>query len=52
MKGFKKCYISNALDGTDDDVLWNGSEKDGAVRGECEVDEDTDCDDDDSGTDW
>jgi hypothetical protein len=24
VKGFKKCCISNAMDGTDD-MLWNGS---------------------------
>jgi len=35
---FKKCSISNAADGTDDDVLWN-------VRSECEEDEGTDCGD-------
>ena len=32
MKGFRKCCISNAMDGTDDDMLWNGSEEDGNVR--------------------
>jgi hypothetical protein len=26
MKGFKKCCISNAEDGTDDDMLQNNSE--------------------------
>jgi hypothetical protein len=31
VKGFKKCCISNAVDGTDD-MLWNGSEEDGNVR--------------------
>ena len=31
-KGFKKCSISNALDGTDDDILWNGSKEDGNVK--------------------
>jgi hypothetical protein len=31
-KGFKKCCISNAADGTDGDMLWNGSEGDGKVR--------------------
>jgi len=31
VKGFKKCYISNRMDGTDD-TLWNGSEEDGSVR--------------------
>ena len=31
-KGFKKCCISNVVDGTDCDMLWNGSEEDGKVR--------------------
>ena len=36
MKSFKKCCISNAVDGTDDgDMLWNGSEEDRDVRSEC-----------------
>jgi hypothetical protein len=48
--GFKKCCISNALDGTDDDMLRNGSE-DGCVRSECGEDEDTDSEDADSKTD-
>jgi hypothetical protein len=34
------------------DMLWNDSEEDGDVRGECEQDEDTDCEDGDSNTDW
>ena len=46
MKGFKQYCTSNAMDGTDDDVLWNGSE------GECEEGEGTDCEDGDSDTDW
>jgi hypothetical protein len=29
LKGVKKCCTSNAMDETDDDVLWNGSEEDG-----------------------
>jgi hypothetical protein len=29
VKGFKKFCISNAVDETDDDMLWNGSEADG-----------------------
>ena len=29
MKGFKKCCVSSAVDETDDDMLWNGSEEDG-----------------------
>ena len=32
MKGFKKCCISNVVDGTDDDMLWNGGQEDGNVR--------------------
>jgi len=32
VKGFKKCCISKAMDGTDDDMLWNGSDEDGNVR--------------------
>ena len=35
-----------------DDKLWNGSEEDGNVRSECEADEDTDCEDGGSDTDW
>jgi hypothetical protein len=49
---FKKCSISNALDETDDDMLWNGSEEDGSVRSDCEEDEGIDCEDGDSDTDW
>jgi hypothetical protein len=40
VKGFKKCFISNAMDETDDNVLWNGSEEDGNIRSEHEEDED------------
>ena len=32
MKGFKKCCISNVVDGTDDGMLWNGGQEDGNVR--------------------
>jgi len=39
------CCVSNAVDETDDDKLWNGSEEDGNVRSECEGDEGTDCGD-------
>ena len=35
VNGFKKCCISTAVDATDDDMLWNGSEEDGDVRREC-----------------
>jgi hypothetical protein len=31
VKGFKKCCISNAMDGTDD-MLWNDSKEDRNVR--------------------
>jgi len=50
--GFKKCHLSNAVDGTDDDMLWDGSAEKGNVRSECEGDEGTDCEDGDSDTDW
>jgi hypothetical protein len=32
VKGFKKCCISNGMDGTDDDMLRNGGEEDGNVK--------------------
>jgi len=32
-EGFIQCCISNAVDGTDNDMLWNGSKEDGNVRG-------------------
>jgi len=44
--------MSSAMDETDDDMLWNGSERDGNVRSECEGDEGTACEDGDSDTDW
>ena len=31
VQGFKKCSISNAVDKTDDFMLWNGREEDGNV---------------------
>ena len=46
-----KCCTSNAVDGTDD-MWWNGSEEGGNVRGECEEDAGTDCEDGQSDTDW
>jgi hypothetical protein len=52
VKGFTECCISSVVDGTDGDMLWNGSEEGGSVRGECEEDEDTDCEDGDSDNDW
>ena len=36
VNGFKKCCMSSTVDGTDDDMLWNGSGEDGNVRSECE----------------
>jgi hypothetical protein len=38
VKGFKVCCMSNGMDGTDDGMLWNGSEEDGNVRSECKKD--------------
>jgi len=52
VKGFRKCYISSALDETDDDKLWNGSEEGWNIRSECEEDDSTDCNDGNSDTDW
>jgi len=52
VKGFKKCCISNAVDETDVDVLWNSSEDDGHIRSECEVDKGTDCEGWDIDTDY
>jgi hypothetical protein len=49
---FKKCCISNAMGGTDDDdTLWDGCEEDGNVRSECE-EEKALTEDGDSDTDW
>jgi len=36
----------------EDDMLWNGSDRDGDVGRECEEHEDTDCEDGHSDTDW
>ena len=44
------CEGSSAVDGTDDNMLWNDSEEDWDVRSECEEYEDTDCKDEDSYT--
>jgi len=33
-------------------MLWMGGKEDGNVRSECEEDEGTDCEDEDSDTDW
>ena len=45
MRAGKKCFISNALDETDVDMLWNGSENERNVRSSCEEDEGTDPED-------
>jgi hypothetical protein len=50
--GIKKCCISTAINETDDDILWKGSEEDGDIRSECEEDEGTEYEDGDSDTDW
>ena len=42
--------MSSAVDGTDDDMLWDGSVEGGNVRSECEEDEGTECEDGDSDT--
>ena len=34
-RGFKNCCISNVVNGTNDDKLWNDSDEDGDVRSEC-----------------
>jgi hypothetical protein len=34
LKGFKKCCISNVMDGTEDGMLWNDRDEDGNVRSE------------------
>ena len=52
VKGFKKYFTSNAVSENFDNILCNGSEEDGNVRSECEEDEDTNCEDGDSDTDW
>jgi len=52
VQGFKKCCLSNAEDGTDDDMLWNGNEEGRDVRSECEEDDGTYCEDGGSDTDW
>ena len=51
LKGFEKCFVSSAVDETDD-MLWNCSEEDRNVRSERMEDEGTDCEDGDSNADW
>jgi hypothetical protein len=45
-------YAGSSVVDQTDDMLWNGSEEGGNVRGECEGDESTDCDDGDSDIEW
>jgi hypothetical protein len=52
VKDIKKCCLSNAVDGPDDDTLWNDSEEDGDVKSEFEEDEDTDCEEGVSDAGW
>jgi len=52
VKGFKKCCVSIAVDGSDNDMLWFDSEEDGNVRSECDEEEGTECEDEDSDTVW
>ena len=35
MRGVRRCCICNAVDGTDDDMLWNGITEVGNVRSVC-----------------
>ena len=42
MKGYFKCCISNAMDGTNEDTLWNGNKQDGIVMCQCDEVEGTD----------
>jgi hypothetical protein len=50
--GFEKYCISSAMDGTDDDMMWNGSKEDGNARSEQEEDEGPECEDGDRDTGW
>ena len=38
MKGFQKCYVSSALNETDVDMLWIGSEEVANIRSEGDED--------------
>ncbi len=54
-KSFKKCCISNALDGSEDDILWAESSDTNSVQDDYEEtesessEEDDECDSDDEG---
>jgi hypothetical protein len=49
VKGVRWCCISNAVDRTDDGMLWNYNEKVGNVRSKCEEDEGNDGEDGEDG---
>jgi hypothetical protein len=49
---YRSAVRPTAVDGTDDNMLWNGSEEDGSVRSVRKKDEGTDCDDEESDTEW
>ncbi len=38
-KSFKKCCITNALDGSEDDIIWDDSEAENESNSEGESDE-------------
>jgi hypothetical protein len=52
VKGCKKCCIYSAVDKSNDGMLWNGSEEIADVRSESGENEDIDCEDGDSDTEW
>jgi hypothetical protein len=52
VKDSKKCCVSNAVDGTDGGMLWNGREEDGNVRSDGKEGEGSECENGDSDTDW
>jgi hypothetical protein len=41
VQGFKKYCLSSAENGTDDGMLWNGSEEGRNIRSGCEEDDST-----------
>ena len=45
VKSFKKCFISNAMDGTEDDILWEHNINNKDVEHADEVDDLTEADD-------
>jgi len=52
VKGFEKYCIAISMDENDYDKLRNNSEEGGNIRNESEEDEDTDCEDGNSNSDW